>query len=568
MRDAEKKDIGRGGCAAARGMDRRNFLKGAGLAGLGALSLGTLGACASTGQASGESTSASEVKWDKEVDVLVVGSGTGAYAAVFAKDNGAENVCIVEKDKRFGGTASTSGGVIWTPMYFAGENPEKDSREDALTYMKLVADGRGNEAAMEAYVDNANAMVEYMRDKHGWEWVPDQAPVGFKDYYDPLEGFRSFGRQAALEGAGPGMWAALETIINESGIEFMSSTAATELIVDDAGKVVGVVAGGKNIKANTCVVLSTGGFDFNPEMVRSYQSIPIYATVTSPTCTGDGHLMGAAIGAALGNMDTNWGLPTFLAEPFDPHADVIYDMANTDWGVARAGAGSIIVNKKGKRFANESTAYARFNRAFGAYSTEDAGWANIPAVWICDSKYVEAGGGLLPGQFASDPGDAGNEGALATEIPANMFKADSLAEIADHFGIDAAGLEAEVAKFNEYAASGIDMDFHRGEEASDLAIGALHPYIEGEDLANPVLAPLATPPFYASLYAPGACGTNGGLVINEYAQVLDTKGEVIEGLLAVGNCTASINGGQYTGGGATLGAGAVMSFVGMNHLLG
>ncbi|MDR1014989.1 MAG: FAD-binding protein [Coriobacteriales bacterium] len=552
-------------------LDRRGFLRGAGLAGLGALGLGVLSACsppASGGEATGGGSDAggandagdTDVAWDEEVDVLVVGSGTAAFAALVAKGNGAARVMVIEKSDMWGGTSATSGGTLWIPLFFAGQDAGMaDTREDAVEYMRLCADGRGNDAAIEAYVDNANALCEWTRDTYDWDWVTDTPGAGFKDYYEPFTGFRAQGRQASLGNGGAGMWASLQEVLGDIGVEVLMETAATELVVDESGAVIGVQAESAGaplaIKANTCVVLGTGGFDHNPELVHAFQSIPIYVTNAAVGNTGDAHLMGNAIGAALGNMDTNWGLPSFLPEPFDAHADAFFDISLPDWGIYRAGAGSLIVNQSGRRFANESSAYAVFNRAFGNYSTETPGWANTPAVWICDSNYFASGGNMLPGMSApEDP------------LPATFFTADSLAEIAEHFDIDAAALEAEVAAFNTNAEQGTDPVFHRGEKSVDRCIGAYHPYLS--ELANPVLAPVATAPFYAALYVPGTCGTNGGLKINEHAQVLDTNGEVIPGLLAVGNCTAGITGGQYCGAGMTLGSGAVMSYIGIRKALG
>lgn len=546
-----------------QGVDRRSFLRGVGLAGVGALGLGVLSACnaaGSGGNGSGADASSDGISWDKEVDVLVVGSGTAAYAALVAKGNGAENVTIIEKSAMWGGTSATSGGTLWIPLFYPGQEAGMDdTRDDAVTYMNLCADGRGNPAAIEAYVDNANALCEWTRDTYGWEWVTDTPGAGFKDYYEPFAGFRAQGRQASLGNGGAGMWATMQETLEEIGVEVLMETAATELVVDETGAVLGVVATSgsttTNIKANTCVVLGTGGFDHNPEMANAFQTIPLYVTNAAPGNTGDAQLMGNAIGAALANMDTNWGLPSFLPEPFDANAEAFYDMVMPDWGIYRAGAGSVIVNSSGKRFANEASAYAVFNRAFGNYKTETPGWANTPAVWICDSNYLTSGGGLLPGMAAPED-----------ELPANFFKAESLAEIASHFGIDGGALEAEIAAFNTNAQAGVDPVFRRGEKSGDKCIAAYHPYMS--ELANPSLAPVATPPFYASLYVPGTCGTNGGLKTNEFAQVLNTKGEVIGGLLAVGNCSASITGGQYCGAGMTLGAGAVMSFIGINKAMG
>ncbi|MDR2109667.1 MAG: FAD-binding protein, partial [Coriobacteriales bacterium] len=542
---------------------------GAGIAGLGALGMGVLTACApssnkgsssAAGTGSTGGTDAKGISWDHEVDVLVVGSGTAAYAALVAKGNGAEKVMVIEKSKVWGGTSATSGGTLWVPLFYAGQKAGMDdTRADAVEYMKLCADGRGNQAAIEAYVDNANALCEWTRDTFDWEWVTDTPGAGFKDYYEPFKGFRPQGRQASLGNGGAGMWVSLQDQLNELDVEILMETTASSLILDQNEAVIGVAAQSDgasiNIKANVCVVLGTGGFDHNPKMMAAFQSIPSYVTNAAAGNVGDAQIMGNAIGAALGNMDTNWGLPSFLPEPFDPHAEAIFSVALPDWGISRAGAGSIIVNKRGRRFANESSAYAVFNRAFGNYDTGEPGWSNRPAVWICDSNYLASGGGLLPGM--KDPADP---------LPENFVRADTLAEIAQHFGIDAAALEAEVATFNTNAEQGIDPFFHRGEKSADKSLGAYHPY--QSELANPVLAPLATPPFYASLYVPGTCGTNGGLVTNEFAQVLDTTGAVIPGLLAVGNCAASITGGQYCGAGMTLGAGAVMSYIGIRKALG
>ncbi|MDR3315619.1 MAG: FAD-binding protein [Coriobacteriales bacterium] len=543
-------------------ISRKDFLRGSAVAGLGAVGLGILAACSpgsgkdAEGGAAPQGSSGANIAWDKEVDVLVVGSGTAAYAALVAKGNGAENVLVIEKSVIWGGTSGTSGGTLWIPLSYTGQAVGmNDTREEALAYMKLCAADRGNIKAMEAYIDNGNALLEWTRDTFGWEWGSGTPGAGFKDYYEPYQGYRSHGRQVDFAGGGAQEWLTLQEELTGLGVEIMLETPATALVQDETGAVIGVEAqsSGKafNIKASTCVVLGTGGFDHNPEMVAAFQSIPIYVSNAVQTNTGDGHAMGQAIGAQLANMDTNWGLPSFI-DVFDPAAPAVYNMMWPDWGIYRSGAGSIIVNKQGRRFANESSAYAVFNRAFGNYDTGTLAYLNTPAVFICDSKYAVSG---LPG------------GAKVNEdLPSILFKADSLAQIAEHFGIDAAALEDEVATFNASAEQGFDPAFHRGEKEVDRAIGAYHPY--ATELANPVLAPVATAPFYAALYVPGTCGTNGGLRTNEFAQVLTTKDEVIPHLYAVGNCTASISGGQYCGAGMTVGAGAVMSYIGVRKALG
>ena len=90
----------------------------------------------------------------------------------------------------------------------------------------------------------------------------------------------------------------------------------------------------------------------------------------------------------------------------------------------------------------------------------------------------------------------------------------------------------------------------------------------GRDLPSMSLGPVATPPFYGAVYVQGTCGTNGGLTVDANSQVLNVWGEPIAGLYAVGNCSAGVSGGAYCGGGMTVGAGAVMSWVAVRHMLG
>ncbi len=148
----------------------------------------------------------------------------------------------------------------------------------------------------------------------------------------------------------------------------------------------------------------------------------------------------------------------------------------------------------------------------------------------------------------------------------SFVKADTLEELAEKLGIDAQGLAVEVEKFNGYAAAGVDEDFHRGEKASGIQIFAGS--VDRPELANPLLGPIDTPPFYGAIYIGGTCGTCGGVKINENGQVLGVDGEVIDGLYACGNCTAALSGNGYLGGGGTLGPGAVMAYAAARHALG
>ena len=122
-----------------------------------------------------------------------------------------------------------------------------------------------------------------------------------------------------------------------------------------------------------------------------------------------------------------------------------------------------------------------------------------------------------------------------------LKSADTIAGLAAQLGVNGAGLAATVAKFNEFATSGVDADFHRGENSYDLLYGdvRLGP--------NPCLAPIAEGPFFGVEIFPGDIGTKGGLLTNARAQVLDTARAPIPGLYAIGNSAASSMGRYYPG---------------------
>jgi 3-oxosteroid 1-dehydrogenase len=140
-----------------------------------------------------------------------------------------------------------------------------------------------------------------------------------------------------------------------------------------------------------------------------------------------------------------------------------------------------------------------------------------------------------------------------------MKRSDSLEDLARQCGIDADELLKTVERFNRFAETGVDEDFHRGEGDHERFYGDI------THKPNACLGPVAKPPFYAVALYPGDIGTSGGLLCDEFARVLDTEGEPIGGLYATGNCTASVMGRKYLGAGASIAASAVFGFVAANH---
>lgn len=534
-------------------VSRRGFLKKTALISAGLAATGGIAACspAAAGNAG------SNIKWDKEVDVVVVGSGTVVMAALAAKDAGAESVLIIEKSVAFGGTSALSGGAFWIPNnYVMKASGVEDNREDAYKYLKRISAGQSDDVLINTYLDKGNELLEWTRDKFGYEWILTEPALGskmFQDYYE-VDGFRPYGRGVYLAvngkyGGGGGTWQVLRGTAESLGIEIMLETAGKELITNADGAVIGIKAEGDNglmnIKAKKGVILGTGGFDFNKEMTTSFLRGPIKASVSVPTNTGDGHLMGMALGADLRNMQSCWGLPMY---PLDEEKL----KGEADWQTYRGKPGAVIVNKYGERIGNESAAYHVFNRAFWVWDTGKFEWRNTPSFWICDSSYQER-------YFM--PGSSYQMGV----VPEWITKADTLEELCQKLGIDAAGLNATLEVFNANAEKGIDPLWHRGEAQFDLNTAG-DP--SRTDLKNPCLAPIAQGPFYGALIAPGTCGTNGGLRINENAQVLDLNGNPISRLYAVGNTSGSVMGDAYPGGGSCLGAGGVFGMLAGRHAAG
>ncbi|MFO7320217.1 MAG: FAD-dependent oxidoreductase [Chloroflexota bacterium] len=527
---------------ASKPMSRRSFLRSAAVAGTVAASSGAL---AGIGVGKPKVAHAQDVTWAKEADVVVLGSGTGQMAAIRAAANGLSAI-VLEKAPFAGGTTGISGGGIWVPNnYRMQELGIPDSREQAIEYMSHATFGQSTPELIEAYVDNVNLMVEFSRTL-GIEW--DILPY-FQDYYPEFPGGVPEGRTlspiSTIEGASGGgaLVRMLQAAGEELGVEYIFNTAAKRLVVNPDGEVIGVIAeqdgADFNVRALRGVVLATGGFDHNPEMVTHFLRGPIYYPSAVRGNTGDGHLMAMALGANLRNMNEIFGWPVFV----DEEAGIGANALATELGKP----GAIVVNTRGKRFFNEASAYDPATRSFYDYDNGTHTYENIPAYFIADAAYA-------------------SRYTIAYRPPEDnpfVTKYDTLAELATALGIDGAALEETIARFNEYAAQGIDPDYHRGESAFDQLTGGDR---TRTDIANPCLAPLTEGPYYTAKILPGSLGTCGGPQVNANAQVLNVWGEVIPNLYAVGNSSGNPMGGGYPGGGSTVGVGMTFGFIAANHM--
>jgi len=216
--------------------------------------------------------------------------------------------------------------------------------------------------------------------------------------------------------------------------------------------------------------------------------------------------------------------------------------------IERALPGAIIVNRAGNRYFNEAAPYVNFVHAM---YEGDAGEPFVPSFIVFDQAFRNHYPFSTTPPRRPLPEAWRSSGAVQT--------APTLDELAARMGIDADGLKKTVLRHNEFARTGRDLDFGKGDSAYDRF------YSDDSVKPNPNLAPIGRPPFYSFRMLPGDLGTKGGLKCDEFSRVLRPDGTVIDGLYATGNCSASVMGHEYAGPGATLGPAMTFAFVAGRH---
>jgi succinate dehydrogenase/fumarate reductase flavoprotein subunit len=337
-------------------------------------------------------------------------------------------------------------------------------------------------------------------------------------------------------------------------IPILTGTGARKLLTVD-GEVRGVSVGYDDveftIQARRGVVLACGGFPHDEARIaKAYPHRARGAAHLSPTPegnTGDGIKMAEAVGARF--------------EARFPNAAAWMPVSSVPLGNGRTGAfphlvdrykpGVIAVNRRGRRFTNESNSYHDVGAAMvsdGANQSETAAWL------ICDHATIRKYG-LGYAKPAPVPI------ALYTRN-GYLLTAATLTELARITGIDANGLEKTVKDFNTAAEHGQDPEFGRGSTAFNRFLG------DADHKPNPNVAPVGKGPYYALKLIMGDLGTFDGLKTDVAGRVLDAEGRPIPGLFAVGSDRASVMGGNYPGAGITLGPIMTFGYITGRHLAG
>jgi 3-oxosteroid 1-dehydrogenase len=546
----------------------------------------------------------------QEYDVVVVGSGAaGMVAALTAAHEGLSTV-VVEKAPHYGGSTARSGGGVWIPNNeILKRDGVTDTPEAARAYLHGIIGDIVEPERIDAYLKRAPEMLSFVLAHTPLKmcWVP-----GYSDYYPEAAGGRPGGRSiepkpfdarrlgpdaADLEppygkvpfnvvvmqqdyvrlnmlkrhprgllrslrvgartmwakatgknlvGMGRALIAPLRIGLREAGVPVQLNTALTDLHVED-GAVRGVYVRDANapeavepqlIRARRGVILGCGGFEHNEQMRVKYQRAPITTewTVGAKANTGDGILAAEKLGAALELMEDAWWGPTV-------------PLINAPWFALseRNSPGSIITNLAGKRFMNESMPYVEAcHRMYGGHWGQGPGpGENVPAWLVFDQQYRDRYifAGLNPGQRI--PRKWLDSGVIV--------KADTLEELAQKTGLPADNLISTLERFNGFARSGVDEDFHRGYPTNK---------------PNPNLGEISHPPFFAAKMVPGDLGTKGGIRTDVHARALRDDGTIIDGLYAAGNVSAPVMGHTYPGPGGTIGPAMAFGYLAALHIAG
>ena len=443
---------------------------------------------------------ARELPKTSNYDVVVIGAGGAGFSAAITARNAGANVVLLEKMPAVGGNSLISGAEMnvarnWVQpkLGINDDSPELHAQD---TFKG--GDGKGDMKVI-------NVMTHEALDAA--KWCRDYLGVRFED--DNLFFFGGHSRKRALipvGHTGTEFIAKFQAKADELGIPVITNMKAEELIKDKDGRVVGVKAtmdGSEyTFNAKGGVVLATGGFGANPEMVKKYNPKidERFKTTDAPGTTGEALYMAERAGAQLVNMGYIQTYP--ICDPISGAIELIAD-ARFD--------GAIMLNQEGKRFVEELQRRDVLSEAIlnqtGRYC------------WVLWNDKI--------GSISNTVKAHANEYEAFTKQGV-MATCDDLKCIADFTKIPFDQLQKTVKRVSDMAGKGNDKDFNHRAGLMDMQQGK----------------------YYVIKAVPSTHHTMGGVRINEKAEALTAEGKVIPGLWAAGEVTGVTHGTNRLGGNA------------------
>jgi fumarate reductase flavoprotein subunit len=419
----------------------------------------------------------------EKVDVVVVGGGlAGLTAAISAAENGAK-VVLLERSAALGGNSLLSTGSLYVGATSIQKEAGLQDSPDAFYKEAMeVSENRRDPVQTRMIADLGGPTVDWL--------------IGLGIKFDKKVGVTmgsATPRQHRPVGNAPALINGLAEVANKKGVRILLDTRATKLIEGKGGAVAGMEASRKNrplrFEAPT-VILATGGFGANPDLVKKLipgQADAIYAG--HPGTTGDGLVMAMDKGADVVDIDVPWLTPT---------VQIDQKLLITSNVISKGG---ILVNAKAQRFTDEAASYEK--TAVAVMKTGEPFVYEIYDENVTEQVYRIA--------------DYRKQGMV--------MEAQTLDELAQKAGLDAAALKQTVAEYNE------------GIEKKSDKFGRI---IFGKKLEKP--------PFGVIKVKPGTIMTPGGLKIDKEIRVVKKNGSVIPGLYATGEATGGYRAYGYIGG--------------------
>ena len=429
-------------------------------------------------------------------------SGAAGLSAALAAANGGARVTLYERAGLLGGTTALSGANAWLPAH---DGVPDDSPERALLYLRALAIGDCDDPMLETFAREAGPTAARLQR----ETPLRLQSIPYCDYHAEFAGGLEAGGRtlepapldprpevASMVRAAPnitGPITYLELASGEIDRDALAERRSRGTLTLGRALVAGLltacldsgvtIATGVRVTQrpeSDAVVLAAGGFERDAELVATFLRGPMLAPVGAPGADGDGLRIALAAGAALGNMSEAWWCPAISipGETIDglPMSRLIL--------TERARAGSLMVDRLGRRFVDEAQNYNDLGRALQDFDPARFTVRNVPAFLVFDAAY-RARYRLGPlGRRDPDPDW--------------LARGETLGGLAAALEVPPGTLQETVARFNRFAADGADPDFGRGSYPYDRFIGELGPLGDG--------------PYYALRVLPGCLGTKGGPV--------------------------------------------------------
>ncbi|MCR5081811.1 MAG: flavocytochrome c [Treponema sp.] len=438
--------------------------------------------------ASGKNNFAEDVK-DTSCDIVVIGAGGAGLSASIKASQGGAKVILLEKQGTAGGnTISATGGLNAAETSVQKKLGIADSKDQFYKDTMKGGYNLNNPELVRNMVEEAPETVDWLISVG-----VDLSDVG------KMAGSTNSRTHRPQGGAAVGahMVPVLEKAAVNAGVDLRKNSKVVDIIKKD-GKAAGVIVeknGKKYMISAKAVIIATGGFGANPDMVVKYKSdLKGFGTTNHKGATGDAFAWIEKFNAGLTQMDQIQTHPTVVPSN---------GMMITE---AVRGNGAIMINREGKRFGSEM---ATRDVMSAAVLSQTGGTAYL----VFDTSVRKSLKAI--------------EGYVKQGL---LTEGETPEELAKKLGIPAEALAETIKRYNGFVASGNDGDFGRNGSEMPRALS------EG--------------PYFAVEVAPAIHHTMGGIVINKKAEVLDVNGRPVPGLYAAGEVTGGIHGGNRLGGNA------------------